>query len=159
MKKQAALVVSRRWKFGKVPTEVLASEMSIQGKMAFAVLDWHGDAAFPSHGRMARMMGCSVSSVRRGLDELVRAGWLSRQHRAGRTPVYQLGLPCSQGTGSLLTENRPPRRPCSGRADTNDTSENRDRGNKAATRGIKKKAIPAWARDFAKAGGQLTQGD
>lgn len=156
MRKTATLVVSRRWKFGKIPTEVLASEMTIYGKMAFAVLDWHGDSPFPSHRRMARMMGCSVSSVRRGLDELGRDGWLRRQYRPGTTPLYQLGLPCSQRADPLPTGSRPPHRPCPQRADTNDTLDNRYRKNYRAARGRKAGSTPAWAAEFIKGGGTLT---
>lgn len=158
MRAQPALEVSRRWKFGKVPTEVLASEMTIFAKMAFAVLDWHGDTAFPSYRRMARMMGCSMMSVRRGVAELEREGWLSRHRRAGTTPLYRLGVPCSVRTDPLFPENRAPRRPCSHRTHSNDTSDNRDRRNYRATRTRKRGPVPAWAREFVKAGGELTDG-
>lgn len=158
MKEKTVLVVSRRWKFGKIPTEVLAAEMTIFAKMSFAVLDWHGDTAFPSLARMARMMGCSLMSVRRGLAELQREGWLSKRLRPGTTPLYRLGVPCSVRTDPPFPENRPPHRPCSHRTHSNYTPDNRDRKNYRALRKGKPRPIPEWAKEFVKAGGELTDG-
>jgi len=85
----------RRWKFGKITSEVFFdSNLTPYARLVFAVLDWHGEQAFPAIKRIQAMSGgLGRNTIKRALGELRKKGWLVRTSRPGTTSLYWLTLP------------------------------------------------------------------
>ncbi len=63
-----------------VPKALGRSGMSNTGFRLYVELAHHANTpgnCYPSHQRLADLMGCSVSSVRRAAAELVGTGWIT----------------------------------------------------------------------------------
>lgn len=78
--------------FSMVPEAVIYDQrLGDKAVRVYACLLRHGDNpsnCFPSHRRIADMIGCSPRSIQRVLNELERAGWIRRIARfrdGGRT--------------------------------------------------------------------------
>jgi len=71
--------------FAQMPEGVLYdSSLSDKAVRVYGALLRHGSDpsnCYPSHDRIARLIGCSKRSVARPLDELEKAGWVDREKR------------------------------------------------------------------------------
>jgi len=82
--------VPKKWKFGKLPTEIIESRISTHGKLLVACLLWHGEGeVWPGIRRLALMMTSSRRTVDRALKELTSYG-LKIQRRPGGVNLYDL---------------------------------------------------------------------
>jgi hypothetical protein len=103
-------------RFAKTPEALLYSGVSAVALQLWAVLDRHANRrreAWPSHERLAELMGCSVSTVQRAQRELVRVGCLgvkTRNTGHGRqSSLYRLLDPPSRlVTGDRSGTTSPP---------------------------------------------------
>ena len=107
------LLVSPHLRSVTVPPLILQSDLNLAERMAAAVIASHGEAAFPSVERVAKMMGCSKDTARRALKTLKEKGWLSieARKRADGSPtsnLYALHAP-NEDEASLLEALRNPR--------------------------------------------------
>jgi len=103
--------------FGILPRH-LAGSLTLTELGVYVALTWHADSegiCFPSHATIAREIGASVSSVRRGIEGLVAKNLLVKKGRVkddgGQTSnLYLLNVWREQGgwshrTGGVLPEN------------------------------------------------------
>lgn len=70
--------------FAPVPEALLYGSMSDKAVRVWATLARHGtsvDDCYPSHRRIAELIGCAARSVQRPLQELEEAGWVRRVPR------------------------------------------------------------------------------
>lgn len=71
--------------FAQMPEGVLYdSSLSDKAVRVYGALLRHGSDpsnCYPSHDRIARLIGCSKRSITRPLDELEKAGWVEREKR------------------------------------------------------------------------------
>ena len=81
--------------FTQVPNEVLEDiNVSIQARLLYSILlshAWETNKVFPGQGRLAEKMGTSEKSVRKYVQELKNAGYLSIKRRGlNKTNLYIL---------------------------------------------------------------------
>jgi hypothetical protein len=99
--------IDPRLRVAAIPQIVLESNLDTNERMCIAVLVLHGEVCFPSRERIARLMGCSVATVKRTLGSLERKKWVRIEQRRGEngrqtSNLYQLGVP--DGTLSTGTK-------------------------------------------------------
>lgn len=77
-------VSNERDPWAKVPEALLYSDLSDKAVRVYACLHRHGDDpanCYPSHARIAALIGCADRSIARPLAELEAAGWIVKKPR------------------------------------------------------------------------------
>jgi DNA-binding transcriptional regulator YhcF (GntR family) len=111
-------------KFSIVPEWLIDSGCTDKALRLYVVLARYADnenlTAFPSRATLARRMGCHRASVDRAIEELIRLGAVSKQHRVEdgkyQSSLYTVRrLPPSRthATTPVAPMQRPPSHPCS----------------------------------------------
>ena len=71
--------VETDYRYAPIPQELLYSALTDKAVRVYGVLARHGmtkDDCYPSHRRIAQLIGCAPRSVRRPLEELEDSGWI-----------------------------------------------------------------------------------
>lgn len=110
----AQIIRDKRLAKGEIPLPLLYSNLSSNAKLIYGVLDSYGQNVFASIERSNRRFktrqkkaaktvdeksdfelrsSLSASSIRRGLDELITAGFLQVVQRDGKAHIYYLTVP------------------------------------------------------------------
>lgn len=93
---------AQRPKFSALPHAVLFSDLSDGAVRLYAVLQshwWQDAESCASHAVMAKEMGCSLSGIRRHLDELIAAGLIAERPSGSRRGKVYSRLPIRQNEG------------------------------------------------------------
>lgn len=76
----------------KVPVALVrAANLSERAKLTYVAIGTYADRnglAFPGRSILARDLGCSVSSVKRAVAELTKAGWLAILNERSQTGTF-----------------------------------------------------------------------
>lgn len=85
--------VPRRWKFGKLPTEILENQsLTTHEKLLMGCLLWHGEGeVFPGRKRLALLMSCSLCQVSRAIQGLSSKLSLRVVRETGGVNRYDMG--------------------------------------------------------------------
>ncbi len=90
-------------KFSALPHEIIRdASLSRDARLLYAVLQmhwWQGTESYASHAEMAAEMGCSLSGIRRYLDELIGAGLIAEGLAGSRRAKIYIRLPIRQNDG------------------------------------------------------------
>jgi biotin operon repressor len=81
----------RRSRYTVVTEDLLRAPISDRALRLWILLDRYAGKdgeAFPSRGRLAKDLGCSLASVDRAIRELLAEGWLTIEHRTGTSNLY-----------------------------------------------------------------------
>ena len=97
--------IPSRWKFGKLPTEILENEkLTTHEKLLMGCLLWHGeDQVWPGRERLAFFMSCSIGQVRNSIKGLEKKIGLVVKREKGGVNIYDMS-----GVGHDMTGGRSP---------------------------------------------------
>lgn len=102
-------VVADSPKFSALPHEVIRdTRLSRDARLLYAVLQmhwWQGAESYASHAEMAAEMGCSLSGIRRYLDELIAVGLIEERPCGIRRAKVYIRLPIRQNDGIERASN------------------------------------------------------
>lgn len=136
---KARVLAPTRWRFGKLPTEVLSSpDLSTHAKLLMGCLLWHGEGeVFPGQERLAAMASCSKRQVQRAIKELERFGLRVAREKGG-VNVYDMQAVSFPGGGVVTDSHYPNDQGSSPQATASHPNEN----NLNESKGTKEEAAP-----------------